>query len=52
LEFFGDEDSRFFGKLLEVGDSELGLEELKERKIMRLLLKIKNGEPAVRKVRL
>lgn len=53
LEFFKEEDKEYFGKLLDQegrGDEEMGIEELKERKIMRVLLKIKNGSPPVRKV--
>ncbi|CAJ0645841.1 8178_t:CDS:2 [Entrophospora sp. SA101] len=49
----GEEDKQRFGKLLEDKDeSELPVEELKERKIMRLLLKIKNGTPPMRKTAL
>lgn len=50
LAFFKPEDQAFFKKVLE-DDSEqdLTLDELKERKIMRLLLKIKNGTPPMRK---
>jgi len=43
-------DMQYFSKLLEEKDeSELSLEEAKERKIMKLLLKIKNGTPPMRK---
>lgn len=50
LQFFKEEDSKYFGKLLENKDEdELSNEELKEIKIMKLLLKIKNGTPAIRK---
>ncbi|CAH1766475.1 10920_t:CDS:2, partial [Entrophospora sp. SA101] len=53
LTFFKQEDKQRFGKLLEDKDeSELPVEELKERKIMRLLLKIKNGTPPMRKTAL
>ncbi|PKK73055.1 splicing factor 3B subunit 1 [Rhizophagus irregularis] len=53
LPFFKQEDMQHFGKLLEDKDeSELSVEELKERKIMRLLLKIKNGTPPMRKTAL
>ncbi|CAJ0630957.1 2803_t:CDS:2 [Entrophospora sp. SA101] len=53
LPFFKQEDMQHFGKLLEDKDeSELPVEELKERKIMRLLLKIKNGTPPMRKTAL
>ena len=45
------EDTQYFAKLLEDVDEEtLPPEEQKERKIMRLLLKIKNGTPPMRKV--
>lgn len=44
------EDVGYFGALLnEVRDEELSLSEQKERKIMMLLLKIKNGTPPMRK---
>ncbi|KAI7844119.1 hypothetical protein COHA_002257 [Chlorella ohadii] len=44
------EDQQYFGKLLkEVDESELTVEEAKERKIMKLLLKVKNGTPPQRK---
>ena len=47
------EDYSYFGKLMEdVEDDELSLEEAKERKIMRLLLKVKNGNPPQRKTAL
>jgi splicing factor 3B subunit 1 len=50
IEFFKHDDTQFFGKLLdERDDSLLSVQELKERKIMRLLLKIKNGTPQARK---
>ncbi|KAI8618590.1 armadillo-type protein [Chytriomyces sp. MP71] len=53
LQFFKPEDMQYFGKLLdERDDMELNLEEIKERKIMRLLLKIKNGTPPLRKAAL
>ncbi|OUM61670.1 hypothetical protein PIROE2DRAFT_45005 [Piromyces sp. E2] len=53
LSFFKPEDMQHFGKLLEVkDDSTLSVDELKERKIMRLLLKIKNGTPPMRKAAL
>ncbi|KAK8802056.1 hypothetical protein WA158_006451 [Blastocystis sp. Blastoise] len=48
-----DEDQQFFGKLLtEVDDESLSKEEARNRKIMTLLLRIKNGEPAQRKLAL
>ncbi|KAJ3238536.1 Splicing factor 3B subunit 1 [Chytriomyces hyalinus] len=53
LQFFKAEDMQYFGKLLdERDDMDLNVEEIKERKIMRLLLKIKNGTPPVRKAAL
>ncbi|CAK9856922.1 unnamed protein product [Sphagnum jensenii] len=54
LPFIKPEDYQYFGKLLEEGTDEENLpeEEQKERKIMRLLLKIKNGTPPQRKTAL
>ncbi|KAI8591655.1 armadillo-type protein, partial [Geranomyces variabilis] len=53
LQFFKPEDMQHFGKLLDKKDElELSVEELKERKIMRTLLKIKNGTPPMRKTAL
>lgn len=53
LQFFKESDMAHFGKLTDrVNENELTVEELKERKIMRLLLKIKNGVPPVRKAAL
>lgn len=54
LAFFKAEDAQYFSKILKSGEdeSELSVEELKERKIMRLLLKIKNGTPPMRKTAL
>jgi len=54
LPFIKQEDYQYFGKLLDnsVEDEDLPMEELKERKIMRLLLKIKNGTPPQRKTAL
>ncbi|WVN87540.1 uncharacterized protein L203_102723 [Cryptococcus depauperatus CBS 7841] len=57
LQFLKPEDTQYFAKVLgegggEENDNEYTLEELKERKIMRLLLKIKNGTPPVRKTAL
>lgn len=44
------EDQQYFGKLLkDVDEQELTVEEAKERKIMKLLLKVKNGTPPQRK---
>merc|ERR1712093_892996 len=50
LQFFKAEDMAYFGKLTDGSDENtMSVEELKERKIMRLLLKIKNGAPPMRK---
>ncbi|KAF2221283.1 U2 snRNP component prp10 [Elsinoe ampelina] len=47
------EDMAYFGKLVDGADeSEMSVEELKERKIMRLLVKVKNGTPPMRKTAL
>lgn len=43
------EDKMFFGKLINLNEDQLSLEEAKEVKIMKLLLKIKNGTPIQRK---
>ena len=42
----------FFSFQVDVDESTLSPEELKERKIMKLLLKIKNGTPPMRKAAL
>ncbi|KAI9099335.1 armadillo-type protein [Phlyctochytrium arcticum] len=53
LQFFKPEDMQHFAKLMDEKDeAEMSVEELKERKIMRLLLKIKNGTPPLRKTAL
>lgn len=53
LQFFKAEDMTYFGKLVDGGDENaMSVEELKERKIMRLLLKVKNGTPPMRKTAL
>lgn len=53
LQFFKPEDMQYFSKLTDTVDEEqLSVEEMKERKIMRLLLKIKNGTPPMRKTAL
>jgi splicing factor 3B subunit 1 len=53
LQFFKAEDMQYFGKLVDgADDKDMGVEELKERKIMRLLLKVKNGTPPMRKTAL
>jgi splicing factor 3B subunit 1 len=50
MPFIKPEDQQYFGKLLdEVDEEDLPPEEMKERKIMKLLLKIKNGTPPQRK---
>jgi len=50
LPFMKPEDAQYFSKLLDgKEDHEVSLEEAKDRKILRLLLKIKNGAPPVRK---
>lgn len=53
LQFFKPEDMAYFGKLADgANEDTLTVEELKERKIMRLLLKVKNGTPPMRKTAL
>ncbi|KAK4170421.1 armadillo-type protein [Cladorrhinum sp. PSN259] len=53
LQFFKPEDMTYFGKLTDgSNEDDLSVEELKERKIMRLLLKVKNGTPPMRKTAL
>lgn len=53
LQFFKPEDMTYFGKLVDGSDENtMSVEELKERKIMRLLLKVKNGTPPMRKTAL
>lgn len=53
LQFFKPEDMAYFGKLMEGGEENaMSVEEMKERKIMRLLLKVKNGTPPMRKTAL
>jgi splicing factor 3B subunit 1 len=53
LAFFKAEDAQYFAKILkEEDETTLSVDEMKERKIMRLLLKIKNGTPPVRKTAL
>lgn len=53
LAFFKAEDAKYFEKILtEEDETQLSVDEMKERKIMRLLLKIKNGTPPVRKTAL
>ncbi|KAM7436382.1 Splicing factor3B subunit 1 [Porites harrisoni] len=53
LPYLKPDDVQYFDKLLvDVDESTLSAEELKERKIMKLLLKIKNGTPPMRKAAL
>ena len=53
LQFFKNEDMNYFGKLVDgAEEDEMSVEQLKERKIMRLLLKVKNGTPPMRKTAL
>lgn len=53
LQFFKPEDMAYFGKLTDGSNEDnLTVDELKERKIMRLLLKVKNGTPPMRKTAL
>lgn len=53
LQFFKAEDMAYFGKLVDGADeNDLSVDELKQRKIMRLLLKVKNGTPPMRKTAL
>ncbi|CAH2990692.1 unnamed protein product [Chilo suppressalis] len=53
LPFMKPEDAQYFDKLLvDVDEDALSPEELKERKIMKLLLKIKNGTPPMCKAAL
>lgn len=53
LAYFKAEDQTYFKIILnEEDDLEMSVDELKERKIMRLLLKIKNGTPPMRKTAL
>ncbi|ORY80319.1 armadillo-type protein [Protomyces lactucae-debilis] len=50
LQFFKQEDMKYFGALMDTTDENLlTVAELKERKIMRLILKVKNGAPPTRK---
>ena len=50
LPLFKPDDVQYFGKLLEKRDeNDMTLEEAKDRKIMRLLIRIKNGTPPMRK---
>ncbi|ODV59506.1 U2 snRNP complex subunit HSH155 [Ascoidea rubescens DSM 1968] len=51
LQFFREADSKYFSKLLSNPDLsiDLSIDEQKELRLMGLLLKIKNGNPSVRK---
>jgi splicing factor 3B subunit 1 len=50
LPYIKPEDYQYFGKLMEdVDEDALPIEEMKERKIMKLLLKVKSGTPPQRK---
>ena len=50
LPYLKPEDTQYFSKLLDnIDETTLSAEEQKERKIMRFLLKIKNGTPPMRK---
>jgi splicing factor 3B subunit 1 len=50
LNYFKADDMKHFSKLMEIKDDyDMSTDEIKERKIMRMLLKIKNGQPNVRK---
>lgn len=50
LPFLKPEDAQYFDKLLvDVDEDSLSSDEMKERDIMKLLLKIKNGTPPMRK---
>jgi len=52
-ELKSDADMEYFGPLMrEAEEEELTLEQLKERRIMKLLLKVKNGTPPQRKASL
>jgi splicing factor 3B subunit 1 len=53
LSFFKNDDMKYFGKLMDdLKEDDMTAEDMRERKIMRLLLKIKNGTPPIRKVAL
>ena len=50
LSFIKQEDMKYFGKLMTANDEEdSSLEQKKEIRLMKLLLKIKNGTPGIRK---
>ncbi|KAJ1798443.1 U2 snRNP component prp10 [Coemansia sp. RSA 2399] len=51
LPFFKQDDMQFFGKLLDgQAEDDLDADEVRERQVLRYLLKIKNGTPPMRKV--
>ncbi|KAJ1668854.1 U2 snRNP component prp10 [Coemansia sp. RSA 1813] len=51
LPFFKQDDMQFFGRLLDgQNEDDLDADEKRERQVLRLLLKIKNGTPPMRKV--
>jgi splicing factor 3B subunit 1 len=53
MPFIKPEDYQYFGKLLDdIDEEDLPAEEMKERKVMKLLLKIKSGTPPQRKTAL
>lgn len=53
LAFFKEEDKQYFADLFDAAnDDDLTVEELKKRKIKRLILKVKNGTPPMRKTAL
>jgi splicing factor 3B subunit 1 len=53
MPFIKPEDYQYFGKLLdEINEEDLPPEEMKERKVLKLLLKIKSGTPPQRKTAL
>ncbi|KZT08488.1 ARM repeat-containing protein [Laetiporus sulphureus 93-53] len=52
LAFFKVEDAQYFDKILKEDETELSVDEMKARKIMRLLLKIQNGAPPIGKTAL
>jgi splicing factor 3B subunit 1 len=53
LAYFKESDMKYFGALIKQQDAEeqglLSAREMKERQVMRLILKIKNGSPQMRK---
>ncbi|GME84467.1 unnamed protein product [Ambrosiozyma monospora] len=55
LQFFKESDLKVFGKLIEtknIKTSDLSPEDAKERRCMKLILRVKNGAPSTRKVAL